>query len=308
MNRITTILLPFFLIITNLGNAQKAITTYLDANWKPCSLKEAAYFRKSYKLDNKYWNINDYYLDGKIQMRGTFKTNKVEKKEGFVMWYAKNGQKIRMGNFKNNKPIGKKMSWFKNGFIESKGQFDQKGDKIGLWQGWYKNGNKSYIGNYSNNKMIGEWHWYFRNGQESSDELYKKGKLKHVEFFNNDGSKFTGKVKLFVKPKFIGGKNALDKYFRKNTKFDKIKKLKGIDGIVVIGFAVGIQGKIKKVRIIKSAGYQLNVEAARLVLNMPRWIPGKMHNRPVLFQFKIPINFNYPEYKISFFENRVLKE
>jgi len=297
MNKIKTISLIFIFFIINISNAQKAITTYLDVNWKPCTPKEAFYFRKAYKLDNNYWNINDYYLDGKIQMRGTFKTDKAIKEEGYIIQYYKNGKKKEMGNFKNGKSIGKKRYWFKDGSVKAEGQFDQKGNKIGLWQGRYSNHNKSYIGNYANDKMIGEWYWYFNNGQISSYEVYKKGKLKHVEFFNKDGSKYKGKPKLYVISKFRGGKNAMVKYLTKNTKYKKNSKLfNSNNGTVIVGFTVGVTGKISDVVIKQPASYLLNVEAGRLVLNMPNWIPSKMHNRPVTFRFSLPLNFNNLEY------------
>ncbi len=51
--------------------------------------------------------------------------------------------------------------YYDNGNLYSKGNYNNKGKRIGYWEYYYPNGNLYYKGNYNNDgQQIGEWEYY----------------------------------------------------------------------------------------------------------------------------------------------------
>ncbi len=92
------------------------IVKYYDADWKELTSNiEAKYYRIINEINDSTFLIKNYYIDGKIQMEGTYKTAQ---------------GKIRHGKF---------TFWFNNGQIMEKGEYNN-GNKSGSWRKYYENG------------------------------------------------------------------------------------------------------------------------------------------------------------------------
>ncbi len=74
------------------------------------------------------------------------------KKQGNWTYLYQTGEKLSIGNYKNNL-------------------------KEGEWTFYAKNGNISQKGSYINDKPHGQWKWYYENGKLLRDENYTKGIL-----------------------------------------------------------------------------------------------------------------------------------
>lgn len=93
-----------------------------------------------------------------------------------------------------------------------------------------------------------------------------------------------------VKPSFPGGNEALLDYINKNRKYPADAYERGIEGRVTCSFVVNSDGNISHIRVIKGCHKSLNMEAMRLLAEMPSWHPGRhlSHSVPVRVVHCIP--------------------
>jgi protein TonB len=92
-------------------------------------------------------------------------------------------------------------------------------------------------------------------------------------------------------PKFVGGEVEMAKWINKNLKYPNIAQEQNIQGTVVVRFVVKADGSVDNVTVIKQLDPSLDKEAARLINDMPKWIPGKQNGNPVNVYFQLPIRF-----------------
>lgn len=92
-------------------------------------------------------------------------------------------------------------------------------------------------------------------------------------------------------PKFPGGLQGLMQYLAKNIKYPTDAQQSKTQGRVVLQMTVNKDGGVISPKIIQSVSPSLDAEAIRIVLNMPRWEPGKDKGEPVAVQYTLPITF-----------------
>lgn len=93
-------------------------------------------------------------------------------------------------------------------------------------------------------------------------------------------------------PEFPGGMGELMKYLSENIQYPSKAKENKWEGTVLCELIVEKDGSINEAKVINSSGYQLlDVEALRVVLNMPKWTAGKQDGDSVRVQFALPISF-----------------
>ena len=93
-----------------------------------------------------------------------------------------------------------------------------------------------------------------------------------------------------VKPSFPGGHEALLDYINKNRKYPAEAYERGIEGRVTCSFVVNSNGNISHIKVIRGCHKSLNMEAIRLLAEMPAWLPGRhlSHSVPVRVVHSIP--------------------
>ena len=64
-----------------------------------------------------------------------------------------------------------------------------------------------------------------------------------------------------------------------------------ITGKVNVDFMVSSTGKVKNVQVTKPVNPLLDVEAKRVISNMPDWKPGSQAGKPVDVQIMVPVEF-----------------
>ena len=89
-------------------------------------------------------------------------------------------------------------------------------------------------------------------------------------------------------PEFNGN---LMQWLNRHIVYPPNAKMNGIEGRVIVGFIVEVDGSITDVQILRGTDPSLDREALRVVSQMPNWIPGKQQNTPVRVRFTIPIQF-----------------
>ena len=97
-------------------------------------------------------------------------------------------------------------------------------------------------------------------------------------------------------PEFPGGMGNLMIYLGENIKYPSKAKENQWEGRTICQFVVEKDGSISNAEIVKSSGYQLlDVEAMRVILNMPNWSAGIQNGDSVRVKFTIPVTFKLRE-------------
>ena len=94
-----------------------------------------------------------------------------------------------------------------------------------------------------------------------------------------------------VMPSFVGGKQALFEFLTKNIKYPVSAEEAKVQGRVIIGFIVDVDGSLTDIKVKKHIDPRLDKEALRIIKLMPRWIPGKLNGIPVSVEYTLPVTF-----------------
>ena len=93
-------------------------------------------------------------------------------------------------------------------------------------------------------------------------------------------------------PEFPGGMDELMKYLSDNIQYPSKAKENKWEGTVLCELVVEKDGSINEAKVLKSSGYQLlDIEALRVILNMPKWTAGMQNGDSVRVKFALPISF-----------------
>ncbi|TAJ13563.1 energy transducer TonB [Marinilabiliaceae bacterium JC017] len=92
-------------------------------------------------------------------------------------------------------------------------------------------------------------------------------------------------------PEFPGGEAALRKYIAQSVKYPVIAQENGIQGRVYVSFVVNTKGGVEQVKIARGVDPNLDKEAIRVVMSMPKWKAGKQRGKAVKVSYTVPINF-----------------
>ena len=92
-------------------------------------------------------------------------------------------------------------------------------------------------------------------------------------------------------PIFEGGDAALMKHLTDSVKYPELAKKHGVQGRVVIGFIVEKDGSLTNVKVLRAVDRALDAEALRVVMGMPKWIPGRQNEQRVRVKYNVPVSF-----------------
>lgn len=92
-------------------------------------------------------------------------------------------------------------------------------------------------------------------------------------------------------PQFPGGAAALMKFIGEHLKYPQVAVENGVQGRVTCRFVVGQDGTVSNVEILKPLDPHCDKEAVRVILSMPRWIPGRQNGKAVSVRYTVPITF-----------------
>ena len=99
-------------------------------------------------------------------------------------------------------------------------------------------------------------------------------------------------VEVDEMPVFRGGDVAIIDFVKNNVKYPEPSKLKGIQGKVIVRFAVEADRSIDKISILQGVDPDLDKEALRVVGSLPAFEkPGIKDGKAVSVWYMLPINF-----------------
>ena len=99
------------------------------------------------------------------------------------------------------------------------------------------------------------------------------------------------KYGMRVAPVFPGGTKQLFSYVKAKMKYPAGAVADGIQGKVHIGFVIDPMGNITTITVEKSLRDDLDMEAVRIVSQMPPWRPAMIQGEPTKAKVIIPIDF-----------------
>jgi TonB family protein len=100
-----------------------------------------------------------------------------------------------------------------------------------------------------------------------------------------------------VAPEFPGGLICLYQYLRNGIKYPKISREEGFQKTVIVSFTIEMNGSITNVNSltfdpVKVNGNDMDMEAVRVIQNMPKWKPAQLNGRSVKCSYSLPIKFS----------------
>ena len=95
-------------------------------------------------------------------------------------------------------------------------------------------------------------------------------------------------------PEFNGGGDPAIEFRRfiaQNLQYPERAAANGIEGRVIVQFAVNSSGKVVDATVVRSVDPDLDKEALRVINSSPEWEPGRQKGKAVDVLFTFPINF-----------------
>ena len=92
-------------------------------------------------------------------------------------------------------------------------------------------------------------------------------------------------------PEFPGGIEGVQKFFAENLRYPIPCVQAKIEGRVVCSFVVDKTGEITDIEVVTPVHPLLDAEAVRIIKAMPKWIPGRIGDKPVRVRYSLPIRF-----------------
>jgi TonB family protein len=259
---------------------------FTQFNAKTRQLHLAGKYKKGEPEGLWNWNITDstYHIC-------TFRNGKIEGEK--IIYYTKTNKIARKMQYSEGKIQGNA------DYFDSKGNCIKilnynKGQLDGAYELKYPNTLKTKdIGQYKDSLMVGEWLFYYENGQISAKETYTLGNLTDYKLFDINGNpEQNNDYKAIINPQFADeGDTGLMRYLTNNIKYPKKCRKESIEGKVYMAFIIEEDGKISNVKVLRSPHPLFSAASIRIVSAMPKWLPGKHHNRPVKVQYTLPIVF-----------------
>ncbi len=134
-----------------------------------------------------------YHENGQLAMEGSYDVVGFgdEVPVGLHISYYPNGKLMRKQNFnKQGLMIGLQEEYYENGQLRQQTNFTETGISDGTSTEYYPNGQVGRTGKYLNDKQEGTWFVYFENGKISQEITYKQGLIMNFSQYNIQGNKY----------------------------------------------------------------------------------------------------------------------
>ena len=127
---------------------------------------------------------NEYYPDGKIKVRATYRNGLPE---GVRRDYTPEGEI-------------EKSSIYKNGVMIGEGIVKEDGAREGHWKEYYPDGSLKAEGDYKDDKPVGEWKYFYQDGK-----LEQKGKYSAAGKLTGIWKRFFNSGQLMLEEQYLNG-------------------------------------------------------------------------------------------------------
>jgi len=311
----------FTVLMATVSFAQRQNVYYLKNNGRYVSIRDSAdYVRIVREPDSAsvMYNVFEFYLNGKKKLLGKSSTIDPPRFEGQCARFYKNGNKESLTYYKDGLITGSEYDFYPNGkpyvikeFPDNKDIYNNLVNHYSIIENYdslgtasVKNGNGYYKGYDNNFKYIEEegrlengkrdsvWKGNFKNVKTTFTETYQDGELISGVATDSSGTTTTYSKSRDVPPEFKGGVEAFGKYLATHIRYPSYENEHNIQGRVILSFVVEKDGKLKDIKVNKSASSGLDQEAVRVIKNSPLWVPGTRFGKPVRVIYSVPVSFS----------------
>ncbi len=167
-------------------------------------------------------------------------------------------------------------------------------------------GKVSVTGQYQDDYPIGLWSYYSLSGEVTAVLDYKSvfEFLLEEETYPFVDSVYMGRTDLGANksgsfsevgtmPQFFDGdpQRTFRDYIKNHLKYPVYARHHGLEGRVLVQFTIDQEGRVRDPSVIKGTSPELNMEALRVIINSPLWIPGKLRKNRVAVVYTFPVEF-----------------
>lgn len=210
-----------------------------------------------------------------------------------VAWYA-SGARLSEGAFEAGERHGPWTWWHTNGAVLRTGSYDE-GTQTGEWKEYFRTGELAATATFVPGTMLTEWTYYFRNGIVSARETYRNGRaLVGATYWNEDSTRVADNQSATALPMPMAPGNDVDSFIRSVLQYPEEARAGHVSGIVTVTVLVRADGSVADMAVIGGSHPLLDDEALRAVRAIPRWRPGRLHNRLEDRWAQIAVTFRLP--------------
>jgi membrane associated rhomboid family serine protease/antitoxin component YwqK of YwqJK toxin-antitoxin module len=276
---------------------------FYDAQWKEIDDSSLAVYYRIGQTDSLgRWQgaVRDYYRDGTVQMKGTYKDNM---KHGIFLYYSDHGTYSSAGRYDKEQSIGKWETYFWNGKLKSEVYYNDGTQTRSVWDSlgrpqvvngrgkvteWHPNGQVAETGNYDEGRRTGDWYGYHPDGKPWFHEAYGDNRIVHGASVDEQGRRYVyDELSQYAMP--VKGMAHFNEYVRANIRRTDLPEYQ--EGTVKVTFSVGSDGSLWDFVILEGLSTSQNEEAIRLLRDGPPWRQGLLHGhvkQPSLGYAEIP--------------------
>lgn len=277
---------------------------YYDSSWRATEAWNAKYYRLGYKDSLNRWHglVRDYFLNTKVQMKGEYKE---DLRDGVFRYYTENNTYDAAGVYRKNFKVGKWQYFHKNGQMSQEVRYQDKAYLVNAWskdgiqlvkegngeiKEYYENGILSKYEVYKEGLQDSISYGYHADGTPYYKELYEKGDLIQGVSYSINNETFNYDVSTYI-PQPEGGMKRFRQY-EQRAKSNRKTLLTGQVGQVEMVFSLTGDGELYDIKVLRGVNPQLDAIAQRILLEGPKWIPGKLHGQePIAVEGYVVINF-----------------
>lgn len=202
----------------------------------------------------------------------------------------------------------------------------QVAEGTGVYREFYEKGALKIEGYFKDSMIVNPWKAYHPDGKEFTNSVGEGIKIQNAAHFRSLTSEKTSVLRQMidsyefnaysqeimsndgpcvevmvveeeviefpdVEASFVGGKEALLKWLKENTRYPEESFQKGEQGRVYLEAIVEFDGTIRQPRVLRGVSSSIDAEAIRLVKSMPNWLPAETGGKRIRSKIRIPIEF-----------------
>lgn len=140
---------------------------------------------------------------------------------------------------------------------------------------------------------LGQWQVYgpkcdLISTLDFSQLKYVRGK-EWMEYVKSKNADF--EIEEVVMPEFPEGDAALFYYLGREIDYPSVAVENGSEGMVYVSFIIDTDGRIFDVVVLSGVDPYIDLEAVRVVKEMPNWKPATKNGVPIRVNYNLPISF-----------------
>ena len=266
----------------------KRVLVFFDSNWVVTTDTLAfMYYRKGQKDSLGRWQgpVEDYYLGGAIQMKGSYTDNL---QNGIFLYYNPDSTYSSAGRYVDDYRVGRWEEFAANNQLKRveyvtdlsrtvevygpNGE-QQVANGEGTEKAYWPNGELKTEGDYFRGLKTGTWSGYYDSGKIYYKEEWQAGRLKQGISFDTLGNRYeyNGLSEL---PTPVGGFDALQQHFLLAQ-----RGFTAESGTVKLYFGVQVNGTLTDIVVAESVSPAADRLAKQLLLTGPEWLPGVLRGQ-----------------------------